>query len=176
MSKRLLALTVMLLVFSGGSALADHTDPHPDDAQRCDTWWRADGYDGDNDHNTHEDPGTPEPTLLGPVGPDNTAVIAEGGHYVVNSNSFYVEVVGGQGYARPINPTGSRGGWVQGEVDIAGAPADVDFFSGTFLGPGGADPTYAEKDLCLNVGNMRVVNLMDCAKPPLTTSDNCPEH
>jgi hypothetical protein len=172
MSKRLLALMVMLLVFAGGSALADHRDTHPDDAQRCDTWWR-DGYDPDNDHNTHEAPGTSTPTQAGPVGPDNTAIIAEGGHYVVNSDSFYVEVVGGQGYARPDNSNGSRGGWVQGEVDIAGAPTDVDFIAGTFLGPGGADPTYAEKDACLNVNNTRVVDLMDCTKPPQPSGLNC---
>lgn len=173
MSKRLVALTMLVLVFAGGSALADHHDPHGDtSANRCDTWWRADGYDPDGDHNTHEGPGTSTPTEITIGGPDNTAIISEGGHYVINSNSFYVEVVGGQGYARPINGNGSRGGWVQGEVDIAGTPADVDFLAGTFAGPGGANPTYSEADLCLSVADQRI-DLRQCETPPLPSSDNC---
>jgi hypothetical protein len=175
MSKRLLALTVMLLVLVGGNALAHHKDTHPDDSKRCDSWWR-DGYgspSNPNDHDTHDNAGTPEPTYVTVGGPDNTMILAEGGHYVIYGDSGYIEVVGGQSYARPNNSNGSRGGWVQGEIDIAGAPTDVDFLVGSFLGAGGTDPTYAEKDACVNANNTRVVDLMQCTKPPLATNPNC---
>ena len=128
MLKRTIVATFIATVLASASfAAADHTDPNAD-STRCDTWKR-DGHTGGHNHDAGSD------IALGD--PAGTVIHAQSGHYVADNDHGYLEVVGGQSYRGPDpddNDFPGQGGYVQGELDPAGGPGDVDF-NAAFFGP-----------------------------------------
>ena len=159
MLKRAIIATVVAAVLGTTPfAGADHTDPNADPG-RCDTWKR-DGHTGGHGHDSGSD------VALGD--PAGTVLHAQSGHYVADNDHGYAEVVGGQSYRGPDddgNDFPGQGGYVQGEIDPAGAPGDVDYRA-SFFGPnadapptdgdvaGWAQESYLE--VCVNAAGTQV--------------------
>lgn len=165
---RLLAGLFLVAMLAGAGAQAGYVDSP--DQNRCDTWWRdgnaPDGskYD-DNGNKTTKDDGDARSVN----DPTRIEIVDESGHYVVRNDYGYVEVVGGANYARPLGGD-ARGGYVQGEVETP--VDDADFHVSSFAG---GSPAYAEKNACVNYGETRYVNAMQCPNPPQTgNTTRCP--
>lgn len=156
------AAIMALAVAQGASA---HRDPTPDQ-NRCDTWSRPGHTTGPGTSHDHTNPSSDQ--NLGAAYVHN-----HGGHYVVRGDTFYVEVVGGQGYHGP-SPTGQmnpgQGGYVQGEIDPGSGAPDADFHANAF-GPDADRPPAADPGAvqawangynylaCLNVANSKLVDI-----------------
>lgn len=150
MSRPLSALLAVVCTFGPSVAFA-HTDPNGDGNRysptRCDTYYR-DGHYGSSStpkgSRHSEDHSSEFDDEAGPVTVHNHT-----GHYVVRSDAFYVEVVGGGGYNRDDN----QGGFVQGEVDpVAGGP-DVDFHSGAYAGTSG---DRHSENACISAADQKI--------------------
>lgn len=132
MIRRIFAALAIGAVALSGAAAQAHKDYNADgnntSTKRCDTWYRT-GHESGTTGNKSSDHHTSD-FDNGEVAP-GVYLHNHTGHYVVRHDAFYVEVIGGGGYARE----GNQGGAVQAEVDpAAGAPdadAHVDFFAGT---------------------------------------------
>lgn len=172
MSRRriLAAIALTTMAFATSSAFAT---PGDKDANRCDYWWRdgdaTDGsaYDDNGDQRTMDNYSEQPNGRIAPAAPTNPYVTQESGHYVAGNSAFYVEIIGGNDYRRPLGDTenGARGGAVQGEVE-APTGHDADFHASTFFGSDGANRGYVEKNLCVNANNARVVDQFQCATVP----------
>lgn len=150
MARRMLAAIAAFAIAALPGFAGAHDDPNPDGGNnsptRCDTWYRTDHESGpannkhSEDHTSEFDQGQ-----TGPVYIHNHT-----GHYVVRGEGFYIEVVGGGGYA---NEDGNQGGWVQAEFDVAEGVPDVDLHAATYAGTNG--PMHEEK-ACISVANTKI--------------------
>jgi hypothetical protein len=145
-----LALGAGLAIGFAGPASANNTfddGTGENNAQRCDTWYR-DGHGTGNGYN-HTSGNDQD---AGPVTLHNHY-----GHYVLRSDTFAIEAVGGGYYADPAQPNDSleQGGYVQGEVDpsLGGpVPADGDFHV-NFFANGKAGACVAPANTKVGVSN-----------------------
>lgn len=148
--KRLLATLAVLAVAALPSFAGAHEDyngdGNNDSDRRCDTWYRE-GHETGTGQNKHSEDHTEPEFDQGEVGP--LYIHNHTGHYVIRSEAFYIEVVGGDGYARD----GNNGGYVQFEVDAAEGAPDVDGHADFFGGTNGG--MHAE-NVCLSVADNKV--------------------
>lgn len=121
-----------------------HKDYHKDPtSSRCDTRYRKGHESKKKSKDSHEHKSSND-AHAGPLSFHN-----HGGHYVLRSDYFYVEVVGGQGYS---NSKGNQGGFVQGEVDLGNGTPDVDFYADSFAGQNSPN---ANGTACASVGDTK---------------------
>lgn len=169
MKKRFAALfaLVLLTAFGAQGAFA-HDDTHKDTrANSCDTYRRHDvnGKERDNhdkkgpgDRDLDKDVDTPEDLYL-EDGNENTG----GPRYGPRGHDFYVQAIGGSGFGAggrddPRHAAG-EGGAVQGEVDVAALPSDVDFGVSSFSADDPLDPTHFKDTAvaaCVSVADNKV--------------------
>lgn len=164
------AVAVVAIVGMMTASAGAHDDPSNDgnnnSPKRCDTWYReahARDAQGDADKIPKDDPtGSDNPRFdpntghsedhehgfdQGETGP--LYVHNHTGHYVVRSDAFYIEVVGGGGYSRD----GNNGGYVQGEVDPGSGAPDADFHGNFF---GGTNGDMHSEGACVSVADNKV--------------------